>query len=404
MKETIIFVITNSCRYGKNVYQCSPSENGQVARDVKMDEKEKCTQRLRKLRKRLHAQSIDMLWVLKEENRRYLSGFRGRDGQCDESAGSLFISESRQLLATDFRYTRQAETEAHGFELVDYSKGVIKVLPRIARDADVRRLGFEAGRVSCIQFQKLSEALKNEQVSVELVPCEGLIEDLRSVKDASELDAIRRSVAITEGVLALILEELEPGISEKEVAWSIEKRIREKGAEEISFPPIVASGKNAAFPHAIPTDRRIRKGEPIIIDMGSRLDGYCSDMTRTVTLGRPDAEFADIVNIVYDAQQKAIAAIRAGVSSRFVDGIARDYIDRKGFGDKFGHGLGHGVGLAVHEMPALSPRQDTQLEAGMVVTVEPGIYIPGWGGVRLENMIVVQPDGADVLNRMPVLV
>ncbi|MCK5243849.1 MAG: aminopeptidase P family protein [Desulfobacterales bacterium] len=369
-----------------------------------MDEKEKCTQRLRKLRKRLHARSIDMLWVLKEENRRYLSGFRGRDGHRDESAGSLFISESRQLLATDFRYTRQAETEAHGFELVDYSKGVIKVLPRIARDADVRRLGFEAGRVSCIQFQKLSEALKNEQVPVELVPCEGLIEDLRSVKDASELDAIRRSVAITEGVLALILEELEPGMSEKEVAWSIEKRIREKGAEEISFPPIVASGENAAFPHAIPTDRRIRKGEPIIIDMGSRLDGYCSDMTRTVTLGRPDAEFADIVNIVYDAQQKAIAAIRAGVSSRFVDGIARDYIDRKGFGDKFGHGLGHGVGLAVHEMPVLSPRRDTQLEAGMVVTVEPGIYIPGWGGVRLENMIVVQPDGADVLNRMPVLV
>lgn len=359
--------------------------------------------RLEKLKKLMSAQSIDTLWVLNEENRRYLSGFKGHDGQCNESAGALFITQSGQLLATDSRYIEQAKNEVTNFAFRCYKKGLADLLPEILRDLKTTCLGFEADRLSYLQFQKVSEVLKKEGLSIDLVPCEDMVEGLRIIKETSELEAMRRSLALTESVLTEVIKGLTPGMREKEVAWSIEKGIREQGAEEVSFPPIVATGENAALPHAIPTNRKIKTGEPIIIDVGSRLNGYCSDMTRTVILGKPDAKFRDIVQVVYDAQQKAIDGIRAGVSSRSIDKVARDYIDEKGFKEKFGHGLGHGVGLAVHEKPALNPTHDIMLETGMVVTVEPGVYIPGWGGVRLENMVVVQEKGAEVLNRMPVL-
>jgi Xaa-Pro aminopeptidase len=359
--------------------------------------------RLEKLKARLHAQSIDTFWVLKEENRLYLSGFKGHDGQCDESAGSLFITRNRQCLATDSRYIEQAKNEAPNFEHVCYKRSPIDLLPEILKDMKTKRLGFEAGCLSYLEFQKVSEALKAGGISVDLVPCADMVEDLRIIKEDPELEAIRHSLAITESVLIAIVKELTAGMSEKEVAWSIEKKIREKGAEAISFPPIVASGKNAAFPHAIPTNRSIKTGEPIVIDLGSRLEGYCSDMTRTVILGKPDTQFGHVVQIVYDAQQRAVDSIKAGVGSKFVDKVARAYIAEKGFDGKFGHGLGHGVGLAVHEKPALNPTSDIILECGMMVTVEPGIYIPGWGGVRLENMVVVREEGAEVLNKVPVI-
>lgn len=360
--------------------------------------------RLEKLRKDLHDRSIDTFWALKGENRLYLSGFKGHDGQCDESAGSLFITRNRQLLTTDSRYIEQAKKEAADFEPLCYTKGLVDLLPEILKDLKTERLGFEAGRLSCLQFQKVSDALKEAGISVDLIPCDEMVESLRIIKEDFEIEAIKRSIAITELALTSILEGIAPGMSEKDVAWSIEKGIREKGAEEVSFPPIVASGENSALPHAIPTNRKIKTGEPILFDLGSRLNGYCSDMTRTVILGKPDTQFKDIVQIVYDAQQRAIESIRAGVSGKSVDKVARDHIYEKGFKGKFGHGLGHGVGLAVHENPALNPTQDIILESGMVVTVEPGIYIPGWGGVRLENMVVVRENGAEVLNEMPVLV
>ncbi|MFH1675129.1 MAG: Xaa-Pro peptidase family protein [Pseudomonadota bacterium] len=368
-----------------------------------MDENGMYAHRLEKLRKDLHDRSIDTFWVLNEENRQYLSGFRGHDGQCDESAGSLFIAQSRQLLTTDFRYIEQAGNEAPSFEPLCYTKGIIDLLPDILKDLKTKRLGFEAGRLSYLQFQKVSEALQKSGISVDLVPCEEMLEGLRIIKEDFEIEAIKRSIAITELALTAILDGLAPGMSEKDVAWSIEREIRERGAEEISFSPIVASGENSALPHAIPTDRKIKSGEPILFDLGSRLDGYCSDMTRTVILGNPDTRFRDVVQTVYDAQQRAIESIRAGVSSKSVDKVARDCIDERGFKGKFGHGLGHGVGLAVHERPSLNPTNDIILKPGMVVTVEPGIYIPGWGGVRLENMVVVQENRAEVLNKMPVL-
>ena len=206
---------------------------------------------------------------------------------------------------------------------------------------------------------------------------------------------------LAEAAFDAIAPELGPGITEKELAWSLEQAMRQMGAEAVAFPPIVASGPNAALPHAVPTDRTLKEGEPILFDWGARLNGYCSDISRTLVLGKPDKTFKKIYQTVLDAQRKAVGLIKPGISTQEVDKIARDHIADMGYGDYFGHGLGHGVGLATHERPHLSPIRPTTLEAGMVTTVEPGIYIPGWGGVRLENMVVANVDGANVLNTTP---
>ena len=359
--------------------------------------------RLHRLRARLQDQGLDSLMVLQEENRRYLSGFTAEDGQCDESAGALFITSEQQLLATDSRYETQARMEAPEFEVYCYRLGLVQALPDIVKTLQTERLGFESVRLSYSQFQDLEKELKKQDASISLVPTENLVEDFRMIKDVEELEAIRQSLSLSESVFETILKELSPGLSEKEVAWAIEKGLREQGAESVAFPPIVASGPNAALPHAIPTDRLVGTGEPILFDWGTRLNGYCSDISRTIVLGEPDTTFRTAYQVVRDAQSMATEAMKPGMSTQAIDKIARDHIAAKGFGDRFGHGLGHGVGLAIHERPRLSPFRPMTLEIGMVTTVEPGIYIPGWGGVRLENMVVVQEDGAMVLNTQPLI-
>ena len=354
--------------------------------------------RLVKLRAKLHDQEIDTLMVLVEENRRYLSGFTGHDGQFDESAGCLFITAHDQVLATDSRYELQAQKEAPEFEIYRYKKGLAQSLTEIVTGLGTERLGFESTRVSYFQHQRFRKQLKEDGSSVTLVPSENLVETLRIIKEDGELETIRQSLALSEAVFESLLSELSPGTSEKALAWTIEKQIRQMGAESVAFPPIVASGANAALPHAVPTDRPVGEGEPILFDWGARLNGYCSDISRTVILGKPDTTFEKVYETVRDAQRMAVEHIKPGISTQEIDKIARDYIAAKGFADCFGHGLGHGVGLATHERPHLSPIRPTTLEPGMVTTVEPGIYIPGWGGVRLENMVVVSLDGATVLN------
>jgi Xaa-Pro aminopeptidase len=262
-------------------------------------------------------------------------------------------------------------------------------------------LGFESPRLPYAQFQRMEAQLKKHASSTSLVPTEGLVEDLRMIKEPQEIEAIRRSLALSEAVFETLMESLHTGVSEKELAWTVEKGLRKAGADSIAFPPIVASGPNAALPHAIPTDRAVVEGEPVLFDWGARLEGYCSDISRTIVLGSPDDTFTKVYQIVKDAQSMAIEAMKSGVSSQAVDGIARDHISDKGFKDYFGHALGHGVGLATHEKPRLSPVRPMTLKAGMVTTVEPGIYIPGWGGVRLENMVVVEEDSAFILNKYP---
>lgn len=357
--------------------------------------------RLARLRTRLQDQALDTFLVLQGENRRYLSGFTGEDGQFNESAGALLITPERQIIATDSRYETQARIEAHEFEIYRYKEGLASSLPEILRMLRTERLGFESARLSYLQFQKFQDHLKKDTLTASLVPTENLVEDLRMTKEPQEIEAIKKSLVISESVFETIVNTLCVGTSEKELAWAIEKGLRQSGAESVAFPPIVASGPNAALPHAIPTDRPIGRGEPILFDWGARLNGYCSDISRTIVLGSPDETFNKVCQVVQDAQSMAIEAMKPGVSTQKVDKIARDYITAKGFGDHFGHGLGHGVGLATHERPNLSPVRPMNLEVGMVTTVEPGIYLPGWGGVRLENMVVVKKDGAVVLNRYP---
>jgi Xaa-Pro aminopeptidase len=253
-------------------------------------------------------------------------------------------------------------------------------------------------------YVKLCDELKAQNLDIEIVDTSHLVEELRMVKDDTEIDAIKSAVAVAEKDFQDFVSHLKKGVRESDAAWDLEKRMRAAGAQAISFPVISAFGKNSALPHAIPGTRTLTAGEPLLFDWGAKLNGYCSDMTRTVTFGKPDSRFLKIFSIVYDAQQKAISAIRPGASSKDIDGIARRHIAEKGFKDFFGHSLGHGVGLAVHEPPSISPveERDTTLLENMVFTVEPGIYLPDWGGIRLENMVRVTGDGVEVLNHLPV--
>ena len=358
--------------------------------------------RVETLRQKLAEKSLDALMVLVEENRRYLSGFSGEDGQFDESAGALFITHDRLLLATDSRYELQAAKEAGDWDVFCYKQGVVKAMPEITSMLAIRRLAFESRRISFKQYTEMQKAFEIPSAEIELVPVENMVEDIRLVKQEIELQATRRAIAVAELAFDKMKGALQAGMTEKEVAWTLEKNMREAGADSLSFPTIVASGPNSALPHAIPTTRRIKRGEPILFDWGARLDGYCSDTSRTMVIGEPQEPFRRVFDTVVEAQQKAIAAIHAGASTKLVDSQARRHIDAQGFKGRFGHALGHGTGLVVHEPPRLSPLSDTLLAEGMLVTVEPGIYIPDWGGVRVENQVVVRRDKAEVLTRLDV--
>ena len=343
---------------------------------------------------------IDTLMVLIEENRRYLSGFTGEDTQFDESAGALFINKDRFILATDSRFTEQAEKEAPMFEIVCYKEGLAKELPEILQKMGTKKLGFETIRMTYYQYKKISEQFDLKNLDIELIETENLVENFRVYKDITEMQKIRNAISVAESVFTDVTGRLEPGMTESKIAWDIEKGMREAGAESCSFATIVASGPNSAMPHAIPGNRKIKNGEPVLIDWGAKIDDYCSDTTRTIVLGEPEDRFKKVYMAVYDAQRMAIDAVKPGVSSKKIDSIARNHINKKGFEGKFGHGLGHGIGLAVHEPPRVGPLKDTIIEEGMVFTIEPGIYIPGWGGIRLENMVEVQKEGAEVLNNL----
>lgn len=358
-------------------------------------------QRLETVRQALAANQIDALMVSIAENRRYLSGFTADDGSFDESSGILLISPDHQILATDSRFELQARAEAPGWEVVCYAKGLVEELPGLLTRLLTRRLGFEALRLSVRDHDKIGAKLADSGLAVALVPVEDIVETLRVVKNEAEIAATARALDLAEQAFRDVVCTLRPGTTEKQAAWALERHLREAGAEALSFPLICAAGPNAALPHAVPTDRPIGKGEPILFDWGARLDGYCSDTSRTLWIGEPDQRFLDVYHTVLEAQTRAIAAIREGVSSKHVDRLARGYIEDQGFKGLFRHSLGHGTGLAIHEDPRLSPLRDTVLRAGMIVTVEPGIYIDGWGGVRIEHQVVVREDGAQVLNRLP---
>jgi Xaa-Pro aminopeptidase len=353
--------------------------------------------RVDELRDKFQGFGIDTLWVVQPENRRYLSGFKAADGGLTESSGSLLITRNEALLITDSRYTTQAKQEVVGFDVVTQKQGIVEALLSALKQLRTQRLGFEGGYLVWELHQEVNEKLSQQSPPIELVPLSNVVEEMREIKEPGEVALLRKSARLMGDVLARVIEDIEPGQPERDVAWRIETLIREQGADDASFPPIVASGPNSALPHATPTERALREREPIILDVGARLDGYCSDMTRTVFLGEPSEDFKEIYTTVREAQIAALESVRPGMETTEADSIARDHIAKAGYGAYFGHSLGHGIGLAPHEPPALSPLKPKALREGMVFTIEPGIYLPGKGGVRLEEMVILEKDGAELI-------
>lgn len=357
----------------------------------------KFQQRITQLQERLKRKKISALLVTHPGNRRYLSGYTAVDHSILESSGVLLVpSRGVPYLLTDSRFSLQAEEEAAGFIVQLYNKGLAACLKQLLAELNIRHLGFEGDYILYSTFNRLEKMTR--KMGVRMVSLEGTVERARIVKTEEEIEKIRASVLLNEKVFRKIFARIRPGMTEREVALALEREMMMSGAESPSFETIVAYGENAAKPHAVPTERVLQPGDTVLIDMGLVLDGYCSDMTRTFVIGQPDKTFVDRLRVVRRAQQAAIRVIRAGVTCREVDTAARRVMRDAGYGSFFGHALGHGVGLDVHEEPRLSSRSRKKLRNGMIVTVEPGMYLPDWGGIRLEDMVVVRNDGCEVLN------
>ncbi len=353
--------------------------------------------RLHRLRQSLAARKLDALLISQPENRRYLSGYTVPDHGIAESSGLLLIQrQGTPYLITDSRFHEQAENEARGYEVVLHSKGILALLKKLLVEFGIRKLGFESDYTLHSTAEKLLDLGRKQ--NIDIVPVGGIVERMRLIKSEEEIERIRRSVHLNEEVFQQVHQSLHGTETEIDVALKISALMRSKGAERESFETIVAAGAASSLPHAVPGNQRRIKNSPLVIDMGLVLDGYCSDMTRSFYFGKADKKYMEIHRIVRRAQKQGIAAVRAGVSAREVDNAARRVIDEAGYGKFFGHALGHGVGVAVHENPRIAPRSRKKLKAGMVITIEPGIYIPGWGGIRLEDMVVVREDGCENLN------
>ena len=330
---------------------------------------------------------LDSLLVTNLVNVRYLTGFTGTNGAC-------VVTPERRLFLTDFRYVEQAEEQVPDFERLPAARELVAgVVPHLSG-----RAGFDDAHMSVRTHQKFAEAVGE---GVELVAAGGLVEDLREVKEPGELERIGEAARLATSVLEEVLGRGLAGRTERAVALDIESSIRAAGGEDPSFPAIVAAGAHGALPHAEPRDVEIPAGKLVVIDWGAKVDGYCSDCTRTVASGPVDAAAEEVYELVRDAQAQALAAVRAGAEGRAVDAVARDAIEAAGHGERFGHGLGHGVGLEVHEGPRVSKQSEDVLAAGNVVSVEPGVYIPGEVGVRIEDLVAVTDDGADVFTSYP---
>jgi Xaa-Pro aminopeptidase len=354
--------------------------------------------RLARLQKTLKRKRISALLVTHPANRRYLSGYTPADHSIRESSGALLVpSTGRPYLFTDSRFVLQAEEEAAGFSVRLYSRGLAHTLQKLLPECGITTLAFEGDYFLHSSFERLSRMA--EKIQVQLVSLTGIVERLRIIKTEEEIEKIRASVLLNEQVFRKVYKKIKPGMTEKKIALALERAMRKMGAESPGFDTIVAFGTNAARPHAVPTKRRLIKGETVLVDMGLILDGYCSDMSRTFVVGKPGKTFVKRLRIVRRAQKAAIKVIRAGVTCREVDRAARRVIRDSGYGKNFGHALGHGVGLEVHEEPRLSSGSRRKLQPGMIVTVEPGIYLPDWGGIRLENMVVVRENGCEPLNK-----
>jgi len=339
----------------------------------------------------LAGRGLDALLVTNLVNVRYLTGYTGSNGIALVGRGAL------RRFVTDFRYETQAQEQVHGYERVIGETDLLgEVLPGLP-EGEVQ-LGFDDAHVSVATHARLRELLPER---VELVPAGGAVEELRLVKDAHEVERIRAAAILADSALTTVLKDGLIGRTEREVALALEQEMRRLGAQRASFDTIVAHGGHGALPHASPREVPIAAGTLVVIDWGAELDGYCSDCTRTYAAGEVDGQAREIHALVLEAQLAALAAIRAGVSGREADAVARDLLTAAGYGEQFGHSLGHGVGIEIHEAPRLSRASTAVLAPGNVVTDEPGIYLPGVLGVRIEDLLVVTEDGNDVLSTLP---
>ncbi|MFC2068105.1 M24 family metallopeptidase [Chloroflexota bacterium] len=339
--------------------------------------------RLEKLRKKLPEHEIDAIIVSNPENRYYLSGFYS-------SAGLLLISSKVAILATDFRYSEQAKARAATYDIIQIAGDMVDWFPELIGGLGLKKLGFEAGHLTHALYREFTSVLRKINSSIKLVATSGLVECLRAIKESEEIDLITQAVAISDNAFSYIESITHVGMKEEELAWELEKYMRENGSQALPFDIIVASGLNAAFPHAKPSRRALSLGDPVVIDIGAKIEGYCSDLSRTICLGKSDEKFNKIYDTILGAQMGVMAMIREGMMGGEVDQLARIIIEQAGYGKAFGHGLGHGIGLTPHEMPWLGPNSVDVLTSGMVITIEPGIYLNGWGGVRIEDVVVVE--------------
>lgn len=333
---------------------------------------------------------VDGLLISSAVNRRWLSGFTG-------SNGWLLITHDSAYLATDFRYWEQASEQSPDFELFKILKQ--SDIQDLLAKHEGARLALESQHVTLYEYKVLEEVK-----AVEWKPVEQTVEPLRAVKSQPEIELIQQAARITDAAMSLVPQLARPGQSEQELAWQLEKAMREAGADGLAFPVHVASGPNAALPHHMPGERKLQPGDSLIVDMGASVNGYCSDLTRTFYMGEaPDEQFQQLYDLVLQAQTTALEALRPGMTGSEADATARDIIAGAGHADHFGHGLGHGLGLFIHEGPRLSPNapEGILLQPGMVTTVEPGVYIPQWGGIRIEDLVLLVEGGIEMLSHCP---
>ena len=349
-------------------------------------------QRRQKLRRLVKKANVDGILVTNFTNVTYLTGFSGDDS-------FLLVTRDKDILLSDPRYTEQIQEECPGLELAIRGPGVkmATFLAKVIGESKTTQLAVESLSMTVSMWNFLKETL----AAVELAPTEGLVEQLREIKDKSEIVAIRGAVDTAQRAFSVIRASLRDGQPEKEVAHAIEQQIRWFGGSGCSFPPIVAVGPRAALPHAVPGDQEIGESDFVLIDWGAHQNLYMSDLTRILVTGRISPKLERIYGVVLNAQQAAIEAVRPGAVMHDVDAAARNVIAEAGYGKRFGHSLGHGIGLEIHEGPRLAQNEYRPLKAGMVITIEPGIYLPGWGGVRIEDDLLVTRDGCEVLTTVP---
>lgn len=344
--------------------------------------------RLEKFRNLMKNEKIECALIYSDANRNYLTGFTG-----DESYA--VITQDKAIFITDSRYTEQAESQVVDFEVRKFQNKLTDYLKDLIKSFGAANLGFEENFMTFDMYEGLKSGLEN----VEFLKLNSMVEKLRQVKDDGEIECIKRAAAIADEAFSHIIGFIKPGMSENQVGLELEFFMRKKGASRLSFTSIVASGKRSSLPHGTATDKVIENGDFLTLDFGCVYRGYCSDMTRTVVIGSADERQKEIYNIVLEANERALEEVKPGITGEELDRIARNVISERGFGEYFGHGLGHGVGMQIHELPYVSKKGKDQVQAGMVITDEPGIYIPSYGGVRIEDLVLVTGQGYEVLSK-----